>query len=131
MQIKSKEKALEIARLAFDKKASDLIVLELKKLVAYADYFVICSGESTQQVRTISDNIEEGLKARKIKPLGVEGRGPAKWVLMDYNDVIVHVFERETRDYYMLEKLWLDAPRIPVDEAQDNLDRKDKRTVRG
>jgi ribosome-associated protein len=99
--------------------------------VPYADYFVICSGESTQQVKTISENIEHGLKQHKIKPLGVEGRGPGRWVLMDYNDVIVHVFERETREYYMLEKLWLDAPRIPVNEASDNLDRKDKRKIRG
>jgi ribosome-associated protein len=131
LSIESKDKALEIARLASDKKAADLVLLELKNLVPYTDYFVICSGESTQQVKTISDNIEEGLRKRKIKPMGVEGRGPARWVLMDYNDVIVHVFERETRDYYMLEKLWLDAPRIPVDESKDNLDRKDKRKLRG
>lgn len=131
MSIDSKDKALEIAHLALDKKASDLVLLEMKDLVPYTDYFIICSGESTQQVKSISDHIEESLARKKIKPLGVEGRGAARWVLMDYNDVVVHVFERETREYYMLEKLWLDAPRIPVDEVSDNLGRKDKRSLRG
>lgn len=131
MSIESKDKALEIARLALDKKASDLILLEMKNLVPYTDYFVICSGESTQQVKTISEHIEDALAKWKIKPMGVEGRSPGRWVLLDYNDVIVHVFERETREYYMLEKLWLDAPRVPVDEVSDNLGRKDKRKIRG
>jgi len=130
LSVKSIDKALEIARLALDKKASDLVLLEMKDLVPYTDYFIVCSGESTQQVRTISGHIEEGLARRKIKPLGVEGQGAGRWVLLDYNDVIVHVFERETREFYMLERLWLDAPRVPVDEVSDNLGRKDQRKVR-
>jgi ribosome-associated protein len=129
LSIASRNRALEIVRLALDKKASDLILLEMRDLVPYTDYFVICSGESTQQVKTISEHIKESLAKKRIKPMGVEGQTPGRWVLMDYNDVIVHVFERETRDYYMLEKLWLDAPRIPVDEVSDNLGRKDKRKL--
>ena len=137
MSLKSRDKALEIARLALDKKASDLVIMEMKDLVSYTDYFLICTGESTQQVKTIAEHIGGGLAKRKIKPLGVEGQGPGRWVLLDYNDVVVHVFERETREYYMLEKLWLDAARVPidervlVDEGSDTLDRKDKGKLRG
>jgi ribosome-associated protein len=126
----NREKALKIARLALDKKADDVRVLDLRGLVSFTDFFVICSGESTQKVKAIVDNIEDGLSGKKIRPLGIEGRTFGHWVLMDYDDVVVHVFEGETRSYYELEKLWLDAPVVPVDEDKDNLGRKDKRTVR-
>lgn len=95
-----------------------------------ADYFVICSGTSTTQVKAIADNIEHKLNEEGIRSIGVEGRDNARWVLIDYGDVVVHVFEEETRAYYELEKFWLDAPRISPDgEDKDNLGRKDKRTV--
>jgi ribosome-associated protein len=95
-----------------------------------ADYFVICSGTSTTQVKAIADNIEQKLREEGIRPIGVEGRDNAHWVLIDYGDVVVHIFEEETRAYYELEKFWLDAPRISPDgEDKDSLDRKDKRTV--
>ena len=83
-----------------------------------ADYFVICSGESTTQVRAITEHIEAEFRKKSIKPLSVEGLRYAHWVLMDYGDVVVHIFEEETRDYYELEKLWLDAPRMPVEEER-------------
>jgi ribosome-associated protein len=102
----------------------------MKGLVSFTDYFVLCSGESTQQVKAIVDHIEEALSGRRVKPLGIEGRGFGHWVLMDYNDVVVHVFEAETRRYYELEKLWLDAPRVPVDEDTNPLGRKNERTFR-
>lgn len=109
------DKAKEAARLALDKKAVGLIVLDLQGLASYTDYFVICSGDSTTQVKAIVDNVEKGLGNLKVKPMGIEGRSHAHWVLMDYGDVIVHVFEKETRDYYELEKLWLDAPEVKVE----------------
>jgi ribosome-associated protein len=109
------EKVSLAARLANDKKAVDLKVLDLQGVAVFTDYFVICSGDSTTQVKAIVDNIEDGLAAQKVKPLGIEGRSHAHWVLMDYGDVIVHVFERETREYYELEKLWLDAPEVKLD----------------
>jgi len=84
----------------------------LKGLTIIADYFVICSGQSSIQVKAIVDHIEETLKKDSIRPLRVEGIRFAHWALMDYGDVIVHVFESGTRDYYGLEKLWLDAPRL-------------------
>lgn len=91
------------------------MILELKNLTVIADYFVICSGESTTHVKAIIENIEKKLKGHKQKPLGIEGMASARWVLMDYGDVIVHVFEDETRAYYELEKFWMDATRIPLE----------------
>jgi ribosome-associated protein len=86
-----------------------------------SDYFVICSGESTTQVKAIADNVEGKLKDHGFKPLGIEGLSFARWVLMDYGDVIVHIFEEDTRAYYELEKFWLDAPRILVEtETKEN-----------
>lgn len=111
----SKATAIAAANIAMDKKAKDVIILELKALTIIADYFVICSGTSTTQVRAISEAVSEGF-GKKRRPIGVEGLNNSRWVLMDYGDVIIHVFEQETRDYYQLEKLWLDAPRIEVDE---------------
>jgi ribosome-associated protein len=131
LSITGKNKALEAAGLALEKKAADLVVLDMSALVTFTNYFVICSGENTQQVKAIVDNIDEGLSRKKIKPLGVEGREYAHWVLMDYGDVVVHVFEKETRQYYELEKLWLDARRVDIDEDSDTLGRKDERKASG
>lgn len=114
--IESKAKAIEAAQAALDKKAKDTVVLELKDLTIIADYFVVCSGESTTQVKAIVENVEKKLREYGQKPMGIEGLNTARWVLMDYGDVIVHVFEEETRAYYELEKFWLDAPRIPFEK---------------
>jgi len=103
-----------------DKKAQDVLVLELKGLSIIADYFVICSGESTTQVRAIVEAIEEHFLKKGTRPLGIEGLNYSHWVLIDYGDVIIHVFEEETRAYYQLEKLWLDAPRIHIEEKGHN-----------
>lgn len=101
-----------------DKKAFDLEILEMRDLVYYADYFVICSGTSTQHVEAIADNVEKELSLQGSKPFGIEGKGNALWVLIDLGDIVVHVFERETRQYYQLEKLWLDAPRVEYSEHE-------------
>jgi ribosome-associated protein len=95
-----------------DKKAKDVLVLDLHGLTTITDYFVICSGESTTQVKAITEEIEERFRAEGVRPLGIEGVSHGHWVLMDYNDVIVHIFEEETRKFYELEKLWIDAERI-------------------
>ncbi|MFZ5997517.1 MAG: ribosome silencing factor [Nitrospirota bacterium] len=109
---------MKVANAALDKKAKETLILELKGLTVIADYFVICSGESTTQVKAIADHIEEVLRQQGIKPQGIEGAEYAHWILMDYGDVIVHVFEEETRAFYELEKFWLDAPRIPIEESK-------------
>jgi ribosome-associated protein len=83
--------------------------------VSFTDYFIICSGESSTQVKTIAETIEEKFSKNKIFPLGIEGLNSARWVLLDYDDVIIHIFQEETRAYYELEKLWLDAPRISIE----------------
>ncbi|MEW6586517.1 MAG: ribosome silencing factor [Nitrospirota bacterium] len=107
---------MRAARAALEKKAKDVVILDLKDLTTIADYFVICSGESTTQVKAIFENIEESFDGLRLKPLSVEGAKNSRWVLMDYGDVIIHVFEEETREFYELEKLWIDAERIPLEE---------------
>jgi ribosome-associated protein len=87
----------------------------MKDLTSFTDYFVICSGESTTQVKAIAEHIIESLKAEKTKPSGVEGLSHARWVLIDLGDVVAHVFDSETREFYGLEKLWLDAPRVELE----------------
>lgn len=100
------------------------MILEVKDLTFIADYYLICSADNTIQVQTITENILNVLAKDNLKPLGIEGLRHAHWVLIDYGDVIVHIFEDQTRQYYNLEKLWLDAPQISTDdEGQNSLGR--------
>ena len=100
-----------IAGLAADKKAIDIVVLDLRGVVGYADYFVICSGGTERQTKAIHDGIHQGLKDRhRLLPRRVEGLSEARWILMDYLDVVVHVFTPDTRAYYRLEQLWGEVP---------------------
>jgi ribosome-associated protein len=117
------------AKAALEKKAEIPVVLELAGLTIVADYFLVCSGESTTQVRAISEHIEEELRKAGIKPIGIEGRSYSHWVLLDYGDVIVHVFEKETRAFYDLERLWMDAKTIDINENKSDMGWKDKRAV--
>jgi ribosome-associated protein len=129
MSLTSKELALKAAEAALNKKALDLVILELAGLTVIADYFVICSGESTTQVKAIADSIEHDFIKGGIRPIGIEGLNYGHWVLLDYGDVIVHVFEQETREYYSLEKLWMDAKTIEIHENTAGMGGKDKRAV--
>jgi ribosome-associated protein len=108
--------AIEIARrvveLAEDKKASDIVVLELAPLTTVADYFVICSGGSERQLDAIADGILEGLRTEKIRPIGREGLAISHWVLLDFGAVVVHIFTPPERDYYGIEKHWSEARTI-------------------
>ena len=99
---------------ALDKKASDVVILDLRNTPAFTDFFVLCSGQSTRQVKAIADGVEEALRAAKIRPAHVEGYDRAEWILMDYFTLIVHVFTPQTRAFYSLERLWGDAKRIEV-----------------
>jgi ribosome-associated protein len=107
--------AQSAARAALDKKASALTVLDVARVSSVTDYFLVCSGRSTTHVRTIADAIRLALKEQGIRPLHAEGRAESGWVLLDYGDVLVHVFLEETRAYYALERLWGDAPSIPIE----------------
>jgi ribosome-associated protein len=107
-----------ICELAADKKALDIVELDLRGVIDYTDYFVVCSGNSDRQVKAISDSILAGLKDRHgIRPQRVEGLTQARWVLMDYLDVIVHIFVPEVRGYYELERLWGEAPQRRLELA--------------
>ena len=112
----TKEKTIFCAKVAFEKKAFDIAILELKKISSLTDYFLICSGRSYRQVQAIAEFIEEKMKERGIRPLGVEGMREGRWILMDYEDVIIHIFYEAVRLYFDLEGLWIGAPRIALPE---------------
>lgn len=97
---------------AQDRKATGVVVLDLKKAGAFTDYFVICSAANPRQVQAVADAVEEALKAHKQRPSLVEGYARAEWVLLDYFDFVVHVFSRQARDFYGLDRLWGSATRI-------------------
>lgn len=101
--------ARRIVELAEDKKAADIVLLDLGELTTLADAFVICSGGSERQISAIADGIVEGLKDERVKPIGREGTSESHWVLIDYGSVIVHIFTPPERDYYQLEKHWSGA----------------------
>lgn len=109
-------RAVEAAQ---DKKATDIVVLDLRKASAFTDYFVICSGRSARQVKAIADAIEASLRENRVRPSVVEGYARAEWVLMDFFDFVVHVFTPDTRRFYALERLWGNAERVEFDEPRD------------
>jgi ribosome-associated protein len=110
-QMTPEELAREIVELAEDRKAIEIVQLDLREMIGYTDYFVICSGRSERQTKAIHDGIHEGLKSAHGRlPERVEGLPGARWILMDYLDVVVHVFVPDTREYYRLEQLWGEAP---------------------
>ena len=114
----SRELADRIAELAADKLAVDVVVIDLHDVIGYTDFFVICSGNTERQTKAIHDGIHEGLKKEHgLLPRRVEGLAEARWILMDYLDVVVHVFTPQTRDFYRLEHLWGDVPRVEYDET--------------
>ena len=105
-------KAIQVAiDAAQDRKASGVVVLDLKKAGAFTDYFVICSASNPRQVQAIADSVEEALKAQKQRPSLVEGYARAEWILLDYFDFVIHVFSRHARDFYGLDRLWGSATR--------------------
>jgi ribosome-associated protein len=104
----------QAVRAAEDKKADNLLLLDLRKAAGFTDYFLICSGGNARQIRAIADAIREGLAVGGAKPAHVEGYDRAEWVLLDYFDFIVHIFAPETRAFYSLERLWGNAERVEV-----------------
>lgn len=108
------ERARRIAEAALDKKAEDVVALDVRELTSFADTFLLATGTSDRHVRTVADAVVEAARVAGERPLGVEGQDEARWVLIDFGDVIVHVFRRDVRDHYDLERLWSDAPRLDV-----------------
>ena len=105
-----------IATIASDRKAIDIVALDLREVAGYTDFFLICSGNTDRQAKAIHDAIHVELKkAHTILPRRVEGLSQARWILMDYLDCVVHIFTPDMRDYYRLEQLWGDVPRLELD----------------
>lgn len=106
----SKELAHRISELIFTKKGFNVVTIDLSKVVSFTDYFVICSADSDTQVKAISDQVDKALSDEGVKCWHKEGLKALSWVLMDYVDVVVHIFKKDAREFYNLEKLWGDAP---------------------
>jgi ribosome-associated protein len=98
-----------------DKKAQQAVLLDLRGLTLIADFFLICSGTSSVHVKTLADAVRERLARESVKPYGLEGYAQGQWVLLDFGDLMVHVFAPEERDFYSLERLWADAPQQPIE----------------
>jgi ribosome-associated protein len=112
--LSTEAKTTLISQIVADRKAMDVVVLDMADASSITDYFLICSGGSQRQVQAIADAIDAQLKQAGTTSLGVEGYREGHWILMDYGDVIVHVFSQETRDFYDLERLWGNAPKIDL-----------------
>ncbi len=108
----SRQVAIAAARAASSKQGAAIVILDVSHLIVITDFFVIASGSSDRQVKTIVQEVQRQLKTRDLRPVRTEGEVEGRWVLLDYVDVVVHVFAEEEREYYDLERLWRDAPRV-------------------
>lgn len=114
--LEARETALLCVRHALEKKAYDLVVMDVRLVSSLADYFVICTGRSDTQVQAIGESIEVNLARLGVRPLTMEGLPAGQWVLLDYGDVVVHIFLEAVRSFYDLERLWARAPRLQLPE---------------
>ncbi|MDZ4180847.1 MAG: ribosome silencing factor [Coriobacteriia bacterium] len=114
----TKDIALAAAEAAADKKAEDIVAIKVAELLVVTDFFVICTGRTDRQVKSIAEEVEDQLRERfGIKPIGREGVEEGRWILIDFADVVLHVFQPAERDFYRLEKLWGDAPKLTLPES--------------
>ena len=112
--------ALKIAvNAADDKKAHDLVVLDISKIASFANYFLLCTGDSSRQMQAIADEIEKKLRENGLRPSHIEGYQNSEWILMDYLDLVVHIFSKNARIYYDLERLWRDSKKVDADQWID------------
>ena len=117
----SKDKTLWCAHLALDKKALDLLILDVHQQSSFTSFFIICSGTSDRHVQAIASHIEVSGKQAGVYPLGMEGFREGRWILLDYGDIVIHIFHEPVRKFYDLERLWTAAPRIPVEEGTQQI----------
>ncbi len=106
------ERACRMARVAADNKARDVVVLDMRDITPLYDFFVLSTGTSRRQIHTLAEEIDAAMRAEGEKRLGIEGYEASKWVVQDYGDIVVHVFDPDSRRYYALEDLWADAPHL-------------------
>ena len=128
----SKELALSIAKFLDSKKATDLEVIQIGELTTIGDYFVVATASNTTLVKSLCEDLDEYLGRQGIEPKRIEGRSSAQWILMDYRDVIVHIFYAETRNFYSIDRVWADAPRAAGAGRREkiNLIKRPKRRMR-
>lgn len=107
---------IQCARLAGEKKAAGIRALDVRESATFTDYFLLCSGTSDRQVSAVAGHIEESLRKDGVRPLGMEGMREGRWVLLDYDDFVVHVFLDSVRDFYQFDRLWGSAQEIPIPE---------------
>ena len=115
------EKAKTCGTLAEEKKAKDVVIMKLDDLTDIADYFIVASGTGERHVRTIADSVETGMKERGVKPYSVEGQRDGRWVIIDYQNVIVHIFLEQLRELYDLESLWIEAKKFRTKNEKKHL----------
>lgn len=116
LSIDSRTLAGHCVKAGLEKKAQDVVILDLSSISIFADFFVIASGSSTRQVKAIAGEIEETLSGMHVEPDHIEGAGEGRWILMDYGDTLVHIFLEDVRIFYNLERLWGDAPRLTPED---------------
>ncbi len=109
------ERVQKIAQALYDKKGRNIVALNISEITSLGDYFIICSCQSSTQLKACTDEVEEKMSEMGIEPSHKEGYNGGTWILMDYNDIIVHIMLEETREFYSLERLWGDAPEIELD----------------
>ncbi len=113
--MEDKRSILETAISALDdKKGRNIRAIEIKELTTVADYFIIASGTSVTHIKSLADNVEEKLAEKGVKPIHIEGYNSARWILLDYNDIVIHIFHEDDREYYGLERLWQDGREINI-----------------
>jgi len=115
----ARDLAMDFARLADEKKAADIVVVDLDGIAFFADYFVIATGLNERHLRGLADELKKHAKSMKVRPLYADGLRSARWILLDYGSVIVHLFNPEARTYYELDQLWADAPRVDWQSPRD------------
>jgi ribosome-associated protein len=110
----SQDRVIQCVNAALDRKAKDLVILQVKDVSSFTDFFIICSGTSDRQVKAIADHVAEKLKKAGMLPLGIEGEKGGNWILMDYGDVVIHIFFESTRKFYDIERLWSGVPTMAI-----------------
>ncbi len=126
MKITSKKLAVLAGKLASDKKAINIKILDVSKLSSFTDYFVVCSAEVDVHMHSIAEYIIESLNQRGIRVWHNEGQRASRWILLDYVDVVIHIFLKEARSFYDLESLWADAPKQEIEEKMENASKRNK-----
>jgi ribosome-associated protein len=106
------ERAIECARIGEDNKAKDIVILDLRGITPIFDFFILMTGASRRQIHTLAEEVDDYMRAQGEKRLTIQGYQASRWVVQDYGDIVVHVFDKDSREYYALEDLWADAPRI-------------------